>query len=181
MGFRFRKSIKLGKGVKLNLNKKSFGVSVGGKGAHLSVNSKGRKSATVGIPGTGLSYTTRSQSKKKSSSGQSKKRSTYSDNSGTAYTQIPVPNVQTPAPKKEMQKGLVPMLITIFLGWAGVHWFICGRVGMGFLYLFTGGLFGIGWVIDIIIQVVAYVRIVKENKEEETTVLLDNEEGQDNS
>lgn len=178
MGLKFRKSIKLSKGVKLNLNKKSVGVSVGGKGAHLSVNSKGRKSATVGIPGTGLSYTTSSQSKKKSSNAQSKKRSTYSNNSGTAYTQIPVPNVQAPAPKKEMQKGLVPMLITIFLGWAGVHRFICGMVGMGFLYLFTGGLFGIGWLVDVIIQVVAYVQIVKENKEEEATS-LDNEEGQE--
>ena len=62
MGVRFRKSIKLGKGVKLNLNKKSFGVSVGGKGAHLSINSKGRKTATFGIPGTGLSYTASSKS-----------------------------------------------------------------------------------------------------------------------
>ena len=25
-----------------------------------------------------------------------------------------------------------------------------GKAGMGILYLFTGGLFGIGWIIDII-------------------------------
>ena len=56
MGFRFRKSIKIAKGVRLNVGKKSVGLSVGGKGARVSVNSKGRKSATVGIPG--LDYPT---------------------------------------------------------------------------------------------------------------------------
>ena len=42
-------------------------------------------------------------------------------------------------------------LITLFLGWAGVHKFIEGKMGIGLLYLFTFGLFGIGWLIDIII------------------------------
>ena len=30
------------------------------------------------------------------------------------------------------------------------HKFYEGKIGMGFLYLFTAGLFGIGWIIDII-------------------------------
>ena len=30
------------------------------------------------------------------------------------------------------------------------HKFYEGKIGMGIIYLFTGGLFGIGWVIDII-------------------------------
>ena len=60
MGLRFRKSIKLGKHTRLNLNKKSFGVSFGGKGARFTLNSKGRRTSTFGIPGTGLSYTTTS-------------------------------------------------------------------------------------------------------------------------
>ena len=30
------------------------------------------------------------------------------------------------------------------------HKFYEGKIGMGFVYLFTGGLFGIGWIIDII-------------------------------
>lgn len=57
MGTRFRKSFKIAPGVKLNINKKSIGVSAGVKGARVSVNSKGRVTKTVGIPGTGLSYT----------------------------------------------------------------------------------------------------------------------------
>ncbi len=54
MGFNFRKSINLGGGLKLNLGKKSVGISAGVKGARVSVNSKGRKSATLSIPGTGI-------------------------------------------------------------------------------------------------------------------------------
>ena len=56
MGFRFRKSVKIAPGVRLNIGKKSVGISAGVKGARVSVNSKGRVTKTVGIPGTGLSY-----------------------------------------------------------------------------------------------------------------------------
>ena len=56
MGFRFRKSFKIAPGVRLNIGKKSVGISAGVKGARVSVNSSGRKTTTVGIPGTGLSY-----------------------------------------------------------------------------------------------------------------------------
>ncbi len=66
MGLRFRKSIKILPGVKLNLGKKSAGVSVGTTGARYSVNSSGRKTSTVGIPGTGLSYSKSSGGGKKS-------------------------------------------------------------------------------------------------------------------
>lgn len=56
MGFRFKKSVSVAPGVKLNINKKSAGVSVGTKGAHYTVNSKGKRTASVGVPGTGVSY-----------------------------------------------------------------------------------------------------------------------------
>lgn len=55
MGFRFRKSVKLMPGVKMNLGKKGASVSFGGRGARVTVGKKTR--TTVGIPGTGLSYT----------------------------------------------------------------------------------------------------------------------------
>lgn len=64
MGLRFRKSIKIAPGVKVNINKKSVGVTMGGKGFHHTVNTSGRKTTSVGIPGTGLSYSSTSQSKK---------------------------------------------------------------------------------------------------------------------
>ena len=61
MGLRFRKSISLGKGVRLNISKKSIGLSAGVKGARVSVNSKGRVTKSVGIPGTGIGYVKTSQ------------------------------------------------------------------------------------------------------------------------
>lgn len=37
-----------------------------------------------------------------------------------------------------------------FLGIAGIQRFLVGHIGMGFLYLFTGGLCCIGTIIDIV-------------------------------
>jgi hypothetical protein len=52
--------MKIAPGVRLNFNKRSVGISAGVRGARYSVNSDGRRTRSVGIPGTGLSY--RSQS-----------------------------------------------------------------------------------------------------------------------
>ena len=41
------------------------------------------------------------------------------------------------------------LLLCIFLGFFGAHKFYEGKIGMGFLYLFTGGLFLFGWIVDI--------------------------------
>ncbi len=42
------------------------------------------------------------------------------------------------------------LLLCIFLGWAGAHRFYVGKIGTGILYLFTIGICGIGWLVDII-------------------------------
>lgn len=52
--------------------------------------------------------------------------------------------------KKEKDKT-VALLLCIFLGYFGAHKFYEGKIGVGFLYLFTVGIFGIGWIVDIII------------------------------
>lgn len=56
MGLRFRKSIKIAPGIRMNISKSGIGFSAGVKGARISVNSKGRVTKTVSIPGTGISY-----------------------------------------------------------------------------------------------------------------------------
>ena len=55
MGFRFRKSIKIAPGVKLNLGKKSTGISVGNKFGGVSINTKTGVTTRVSAPGTGMS------------------------------------------------------------------------------------------------------------------------------
>lgn len=57
MGFRFRKSIKLMPGIRLNISKSGVTTSVGTRGATVNIGAK-RIRTTVGIPGSGLSYTT---------------------------------------------------------------------------------------------------------------------------
>jgi tetratricopeptide (TPR) repeat protein len=57
MPFRFRKSIKVMPGVRMTVSKSGIGTSVGGGGVRYSVHSSGRRTASVGIPGTGLGYT----------------------------------------------------------------------------------------------------------------------------
>lgn len=44
----------------------------------------------------------------------------------------------------------VAFLLCLFFGPLGIHYFYVGRFGMGFLFLFTLGIFGIGWIIDLI-------------------------------
>ena len=55
MGWSFRKSKSLGKSSRLNIGKKSIGVSTGVKGARVSVNSKGRAGISISAPG-GFEY-----------------------------------------------------------------------------------------------------------------------------
>ncbi len=55
MAFRFRKSIKLFPGLKINFSKKGASLSLGAKGASVNLSAKGAR-ATVGVPGTGMSY-----------------------------------------------------------------------------------------------------------------------------
>jgi hypothetical protein len=54
MGVRFRRSIKIAPGIKLNVTKTGLDLTAGVRGAHYSVHSSGRRTSTVGIPGTGL-------------------------------------------------------------------------------------------------------------------------------
>ena len=56
MGLRFRKSIKIANGIRLNIGKSGVSLSLGKKGMHYTINSKGQSTATVGLPGSGLSY-----------------------------------------------------------------------------------------------------------------------------
>ncbi|MBP3627619.1 MAG: TM2 domain-containing protein [Clostridia bacterium] len=45
----------------------------------------------------------------------------------------------------------VSFFLCLFLGVFGAHKFYEGRILLGILYIFTGGLFGIGVIIDLVI------------------------------
>ncbi|NBX03190.1 MAG: DUF4236 domain-containing protein [Alphaproteobacteria bacterium] len=54
-GLRVRKILKLAPGLRVNLSKSGGSLSVGGKGFTVNLGRKGTRS-TVGLPGSGLSY-----------------------------------------------------------------------------------------------------------------------------
>lgn len=63
MGFRFRRSINLGGGFKINLSKSGIGYGWGTKGYRISRTAHGTTRRTYSIPGTGISYVSESGSR----------------------------------------------------------------------------------------------------------------------
>lgn len=133
MGMRYRKSIGLGKGVRLNVGKGSLGISAGVKGAHVSVNSKRGVTTSVGAPGTGVSYskTTGWGSKSKADSTSDYEPDTdleaLDDDTDTGYTpsyHSPTQPIQTGGIKPPSKK------LTKFVAWLFV-------ISMG-AWMFTG-------------------------------------------
>lgn len=133
MGMRFRKSKKIAPGVRVNLNAKSASISIGPKGFKKTFSTSGRTTTTVGIPGTGLSYST------------SKK--TGAPTAAASADPI-VPEVAVPV-RSQKSKG-VALVLCVLLGYMGIHRFYVGKIGTGILWLLTLGCFGIGWIVDIV-------------------------------
>ena len=73
MGWGFRKSIRVGRLARLNLSKKSIGMSFGFGPFRIGVNSRGTVRRRLTIPRTGLYYEERSNSKSKAELKKTKK------------------------------------------------------------------------------------------------------------
>lgn len=116
MGFRFRKSFKIAPGVRVNLGKKSVGISAGVKGARVSVNSSGRVTKSVGIPGTGISYVKTSKIGGAGSGGGKEPPS--------SQTPLPAPQPQPNKPKDAYTLlkvlGIILVVLGLFLSIASV-------------------------------------------------------------
>lgn len=50
-----------------------------------------------------------------------------------------------------MRSRTVCLLLCIFFGVFGIHRFYAGKAWTGLLYLFTGGLCGVGVIVDVIL------------------------------
>ena len=83
MGLRFRKSISIIPGVKLNFGKTGMSVSTGIPGFRKTFHTSGRVTTSVGIPGTGLYYVdtknTRTQSNRRNTQTRQEPPTYYSD------------------------------------------------------------------------------------------------------
>ena len=49
-----------------------------------------------------------------------------------------------------LKRKWVAFFLCLFFGYFGAHKFYEGAIGMGVLYLFTGGLFGFGWFFSLL-------------------------------
>ena len=89
MGFRFRKSVNLGGGFRINFSKSGVGYSFGGKGFRYTKTARGTNRATLSIPGTGISWVEENgKSKKPSNTVTSTTDSSYLfsiENESTVY------------------------------------------------------------------------------------------------
>lgn len=67
-------------------------------------------------------------------------------------SEVIINNVYTTPPQSPKSK-VVAALLCFFFGYLGLHRFYVGKVGTGLLWFFTGGIFGIGAVVDFIVIV----------------------------
>lgn len=103
MGFRFRRSIRLLPGVRLNLSKGTPSLSVGPRGLTANIGRRGVRT-TVGLPGSGLSYTSRTTPWG------------GGDEAGQAPRQLPgqqLPGHQLPGEAAPPRRGLNPLWVVL--------------------------------------------------------------------
>lgn len=117
MGFRFRKSFKIASGVRVNLGKKSTGISFGGKGGRISFNTKSGARASTSIPGTGISYSTKLGGSNKKSNRSKKKVQTTSQKVASSYA--PAYNL----PKQPVPRQGWYIALSIFFVISGMCYF----------------------------------------------------------
>lgn len=130
MGWRYRRSVKLLPGVKLNLSKNGVSTTLGVRRMHYTIGKKGKRTITCSTPfikGLYFAQTYNKNTKKYNKQILREQTSLYRYNRNTA------------------------LILCVFLGFFGIHQFYIGRKGKGFIYLFTLGIFGIGWILDIIL------------------------------
>ena len=54
------------------------------------------------------------------------------------------------------KKKITTFFLCLFFGVFGIHHFYVGKIKMGILYLLTGGLLGIGWVVDMVLILIGF-------------------------
>lgn len=90
MGWRFRKSVNLGFGFRINLSKSGIGYSWGFPGYRVTKMANGGNRVTYSIPGTGISYVEQSGGKSSNVDNESKLISGETE----TFKNIPIDNIQ---------------------------------------------------------------------------------------
>ena len=96
MGWRFRKSINLGFGFRINLSKSGIGYSWGFPGYRVTKMENGGSRVTYSIPGTGISYVEQSGNNSSTNNDESKLITGETE----TFKNIPIENIQKMVPQK---------------------------------------------------------------------------------
>lgn len=157
MGLRFRNTIKIAPGVKLNISKSGISTSIGERGNTVNISKRGVRS-TIGIPGTGISYSTMLTGKKKRktaavpSTARRGPIGTFTAEGGyncaAGYVKPEV--VEFVKEKEWCEHSRALAWCASVFGIFGAHRYYVGKVGTGLLYTFTLGFGLIGWFIDLL-------------------------------
>jgi len=110
MGRRVSKSFKVAPGVRVRLNAKSTSVTVDGGAAHYTVNSKGRRTATVNAPGTGRSPQHQSSGQHRAQPRASAKLSAYQTAGNGNASLTPT---DTPSHNRLARWGCITILVVL--------------------------------------------------------------------
>lgn len=147
MGLRYRKSIKIAPGVKINLNKKSASVTVGGKGYHKTFNSNGQTTTSVNLPVKGFSYTD-----KKGKTSSLRKSTVASVSSTPVSRPVSAKAISVPKEKKPVVQAILSDPPTV-----GIAVFGAFLIAVGFFA--SGSSIPVGIIIALIGAYLIYAYI----------------------
>lgn len=111
MSVRFRRSLKIAPGVKLNLTKTGWGVTAGPRGAHYSVHSSGRVTRSVGLPGTGVYYQSRTSPQGATSARPQSARFGAPAAAVQPVSMVPKPGIFASAAEKAYHRGVLAYFV----------------------------------------------------------------------
>jgi len=112
MGFRYGKSLRIGKGFRLNISKSGVGMSVGVKGARIGVGPRGLI-RTYSIPGTSVSYTKQTSLKSRKNSHSYADTDDYRENKVSNESESFYFGKQKTNEKKWLVLGIISMFFAI--------------------------------------------------------------------
>ena len=163
MGFRYRKSINIGGGFRINISKSGIGYSWGTKGYRISKTANGNIRKTSTLPGTGLSYVEELSNKSKK---DSFKPHDFSNNNSqvNTYDTQEIKNVLTSSTSSDNLKDIVNLanrsiklnkitniflVISIVLSFININFFILTIISfISKIYIKTKGRVVLEYSID---------------------------------
>ncbi len=149
MGWRIRRSINLGGGLRLNLSRSGLGLSAGVRGARISIGPRGAR-YSLGIPGTGIYWTQSLGQRKRRRRSRPVEIETPRQRLDRYLAQLlPAEREQlrTEALRTRPKSPLLAVLLSLVLPGAGQAYL--GMWGKAILYLLTFWTI-IGWALAVV-------------------------------